>query len=271
MTSIRSKTEAMLLVVILALMGAAVLVPPLPDPALHHAFADQRQFWGVLYAANVYSCVPFALGGGAGAIVLWCAPARTFSNMQRAMALLLFSGLVLVALGLAAYHLDPGRATLATARYCLAAAIAGLLGLAAAAHISERAGAALGMGLVALGLASVKWWLVTGNVLPWALFQFGGLLVLWWIASLPLRLRALPVNWALVLLAWGAAKLLELNDQAIWELTRGVVAGHTLSHLVGSMAAWPVVGALATLSRVHQEAREPGIADEVAIRWWRGA
>ncbi len=44
--------------------------------------------------------------------------------------------------------------------------------------------------------------------------------------------------WALVLLAYGAAKLLETNDHAIYELTSHWVSGHSLKHVVASMAAW---------------------------------
>jgi hypothetical protein len=271
MHAVPSKTEAMLLVAVAVLSAVAFFAPPLAQSAHHHDFADGRILWGVLYAMDVYSNVPFALAGLAGAWALLRAPRRTLSNMQRAMAILFFAGLGLVAMGSATYHLDPHDATLALDRFCMAVAFAGLLGLVAAGHIGERAGAAVGIGSVVAGCAAVEVWSQTGNVLPWAVFQFGGMAVLWWMATLQPRLRALQVNWALVLLAYGAAKLLETNDHAIYELTSHWVSGHSLKHVVASMAAWPVISAIVAVAERRQNAVDVGVAEDVAIRWWRNA
>lgn len=271
MRAVLSKTEAMLLVAVAVLIAVAAGAPPLAQSAHHHAFADGRTFWGVLFAMDVFSNVPFALAGLAGFWMLLRAPRRSLSNMQRAMAILFFAGLGLVAMGSATYHLDPHDGTLAVDRYCMAVAFAGLLGLVAAGHVSERAGALVGMSGLVLGAAAVETWARTGNVLPWAVFQFGGMVVLWWMATLQPRLRALQVNWALVLLAYGAAKLLESNDHAIYELTSHWLSGHSLKHIVASMAAWPVVAAIGTVVQRRQNAIEPGVAEDVAIRWWSNA
>ncbi|MGL6204168.1 MAG: hypothetical protein ACRC2X_07620, partial [Giesbergeria sp.] len=46
-------------------------------------------------------------------------------------------------------------------------------------------------------------------------------------------------------IAWyGAAKLLELGDHAVFEATGQWVAGHSLKHLAAAAAAWPVLRAL---------------------------
>ena len=249
MQTILSKSEAMLLVALLALITAALSAPPIITSPFEHDFADQRVLWGVRYAMDLFSNIPFALAGLAGTVALWRAPRRALTNMQRAMLTLFFAGLGLVAFGSWTYHLDPSPAGLAVDRYCMAVAFAGMLGLAAAGHVSERAGAALGLVALGLGLACVKSWSLTGDALPWAVFQVGGMLVLWWLASLHPMLRALPVNWALVLLAYGAAKLLEINDYAIFEFTHHAVSGHTLKHLVASMAGLPVLMALYRLEK----------------------
>lgn len=271
MQTMFSRTEAMLLVAFLAMVGAALAAPALPTSPYEHQFADQRMLFGVMDAFDVFSNLPFALAGLVGAGFLWRAPRRTVSNMQRAMLLMFLAGLVLVAIGSSAYHLDPGPRGLAADRYCMAVAFAGLLGLAAAGHVSERAGALLGLASLAAGLSAVKYWTLTADALPWAVFQVGGMLVLWWIAAQYPRLRALPVNWALVLLAYGSAKLLEINDYVVFEFTGHLVSGHTLTHLVASMAAWPVIGALAAAGRSVQNAPVADSADEAAIRWWSNA
>lgn len=268
MQAILSKSEAMLLVALLAVATAALAGPPLAlSPDEQGFLADDRVLWGVMYALDVYSTLPFALAGAAGLVALWFAPQRRTTNMQRAMLLLFLGGLCVQAIGSAAYHLDPDAAGLAAARFCTSLSFAGLLGLAVAGHVSERAGAAVGLIALAGGIACVKCWSETGNVLPWAVVQVAGLMVLWWAATLHPRMQALPVNWSLVLLAHGAARLLEINDYAIYELAQHIVSGQTLSNIVASAAAWPVIAALAGPGRSVQNAVDAELAEDGAIRW----
>ena len=53
----------------------------------------------------------------------------------------------------------------------------------------------------------------------------------------------------MVILAYAAAKLLELNDHAVYRLTGQLVSGHTLKHVVAPLAAWPVIAAIRALGR----------------------
>lgn len=55
----------------------------------------------------------------------------------------------------------------------------------------------------------------------------------------------LAVRWSLVLLACALAKLLEVEDEAIFAATGQLCSGHTLKHVVAAFAAWPVLHALA--------------------------
>jgi hypothetical protein len=122
---------------------------------------------------------------------------------------------------------------------------AGLLGLLAAALVGERAGRVLPMVLLALALASVGLWFATGNVLPWALVQFGGIPLLLFAALRRPPAPALQVRWALVLLAYASAKWLELNDHMLFEASGQLLSGHTLKHLAAALAACPVIAAVA--------------------------
>lgn len=105
-----------------------------------------------------------------------------------------------------------------------------------------------------LGLAplAVQAWSATGNVLPWAVAQFGGMgLILGFAFLRPLSL-ALDVRWRLVILAYAAAKLLEAGDHLVFEATNQLVSGHTLKHLVAALAAWPVIDAIRSLRESRQ-------------------
>jgi hypothetical protein len=133
-------------------------------------------------------------------------------------------------------------------------AFAGLLGLAAMQAVSTRAGMALATAVLVLGPLSVHAWSLTGNVLPWAVLQFGGMaLILGCACMRPAQARELPVRWALLIAIYALAKLLELGDHAVFEWTGHLVSGHSLKHVVAACAAWPVVTALLAARKFKAE------------------
>ena len=247
-----SKLESGLLLAVLALLAVALLGPALAQPGQHHAFADTRAMWGLPYAMDVLSNLPFALAGVAGCAYLFGLPARSVSNVQRAMALLFFAGLIFTAAASSWYHWQPDDAGLAIDRCGMAIAFAGLLGLAAAERVSDRAGAALGLAVLLLAPLAVQVWVHTGNVLPWAALQFGGMALVVWFAALRSQSNALGIRWGLVILAYATAKVLEVSDHHVYEITAHLVSGHTLKHVVASLAAWPVIIAIKTLGEARQ-------------------
>jgi hypothetical protein len=89
----------------------------------------------------------------------------------------------------------------------------------------------------------------TGNVLPWALVQFGGMLgVLVLSLVRPVR-GAVGFKLGWVIFFYALAKLFELGDHAIYEATQHLVSGHSLKHLTAALAALPVLQAIGALSR----------------------
>jgi hypothetical protein len=236
------------------LLLVALFAPALAQPPYANSFADHRGLWGLANALDVLSNVPFAVAGVWGLMRLRKAgvstpayerPAAAVSAGERAAMGLFFIGLIVTAFGSCWYHLAPDDAGLAVDRASMSVAFAGLLALVAASNVSERAGRALGIALLVLGPLSVLAWFRTGNVLPWALVQFGGIPLLALFALRGPRRGGLAVRWGLVLLAYALAKLCEMNDFAVFAATGQLFSGHTLKHLVAAFAAWPVLQALA--------------------------
>lgn len=254
MPSNLSSRETTLMIAALGLAALALWGPFTPQPAGYHDFADRRVLLELPFAADVLSSLAFAAAGLAGLRMLAALPPRTITNMQRAMAVLFFAGLLLAAAASAWYHWDPDDAALAVHRTAAATACAGLLGFAVATHVSERAAAATGLALLVLGPLAVRAWSTTGNLLPWTTLQAGGMALLIWLGLLRRRFGAPDVRWAAVILALVTAKLLEMADHDVYHLTDGLVAGHALQHFVAAAAAWPVVAALAAL-RPRRERR----------------
>ncbi len=250
--------EAALYTAFAGLGAFAAWGPYVAQGAHAHAFADQRTLWGVPYAMDVLTNLPFALFGAAGlwALCRWLrrcragrrgqpsvagtAPATT---VTAAMGATFFLGLLLTAAGSALYHWQPHEITLLADRAGMLVAFAGVLGLAVATRIGTRpAWLTAAVVLVGGGLA-LREWGVAGQLLPWAVVQGGGMCLVAGLALRPVLWGRLPVS-LLALVGWyGLAKLLEAGDHAVWQASGGIVAGHSLKHLAAAWAAWPVLSA----------------------------
>ena len=244
MTTRLSRPEWAVLATCAVLLLVALLAPGVTQPADYHGFADQRGWGGIPHTLNVLSNLPFAIGGVWGLWALQRAPRAALLPVERTMAALFFAGLVLTSLCSSVYHWLPNNAGLALDRLGMAVAFAGLLGLAAADRISARAGQAVGWGVLVLGPLSVAVSAVTGNVLPWGLVQFGGValvVVLVFFKPVP---RAMGVSIGLTIAFYALAKVFEHFDAQVYVLTGAVLSGHSLKHLVASLAAWPVLTAV---------------------------
>jgi hypothetical protein len=237
-------TERSLLAALLVLLTVAILGPVVLQPTHQHDFADQRFFGYLPFAADVLSNLPFAIWGLAGLLVLRSSGLEHLARTTLALAALFFTGLIVTAVASSWYHLQPDNTGLMVDRLGMTVAFAGLLGLAAGQHASLRAGALLSGLVLLLGAGSVGFWSVSGNLLPWLVLQFGGMGLILWIATRKALPGALAVRWGLVILIYTVAKVLELADHAVYDLTAHVISGHSLKHVVASFAAWPVVSAM---------------------------
>jgi len=244
-----TRTEVVLSFAVLALALLAALAPPLAQHPHYHHFADQRAWLGIPCALDVLSNLPFALFGALGLDVLGRVPDLALVRPQRRLAALFFAGLLLTALCSAWYHWRPDDAGLVVDRLGMTVAFAGLLGLGVASHLRARAGMGVALAVLGLGSWSVVIWATTGNLLPWALLQGGGMALLLGLAVLPALPGALAVRWGVLIGIYALAKGLELADQTVFEFSGQLLSGHSLKHLVAAFAAWPVISVLHALGQ----------------------
>ena len=242
-----SRAEAGLLLGVAALLALALFGPMLPASAHQHTLADQRALWGIPCALDVLSNLPFAIAGLWVLVTLRRVAPGMLDAPSRALASLFFAGLVCTAAGSALYHWQPQDAGLLWDRLGMVLPFAGLLGLAGASRVSARAGAAAAGTVLLAGPLAVLWWSHSGNLLPWAVVQLGGMLVVLALACLPRRDRALALHLGAVMALYALAKLFEAADHAVFEATGQAVSGHSLKHVLAAAAAWPVLAALAAL------------------------
>ena len=242
-----SRAEAGLLLGVAALLALALFGPMLPASAHQHTLADQRALWGIPCALDVLSNLPFAIAGLWGLVTLRRVAPGMLDAPSRALASLFFAGLVCTAAGSALYHWQPQDAGLLWDRLGMVLPFAGLLGLAGASRVSARAGAAAAGTVLLAGPLAVLWWSHSGNLLPWAVVQLGGMLVVLALACLPRRDGALALHLGAVMALYALAKFFEAADHAVFEATGQAVSGHSLKHVLAAAAAWPVLAALAAL------------------------
>ena len=246
--------ERKLLAVLLGLVAVGIFGPHVAQPLHQHVFADQRMWAGIPFAMDVLSNLAFAAWGIAGLACVHGLVKRKPINTEHALTGLFFAGLVITAAASSWYHLQPDDAGLGIDRLGMVLAFAGLLGLAIASRVSHRAGVAVGAAVLMLGPLSIWFWLASGNVLPWLVIQLNGMALMLWMAVVKPLPGALPVCWGVVVAVYACAKLLELADHQIYELTGHLVSGHSLKHLIASLTAWPVIAGVVLAFSVSQNA-----------------
>jgi hypothetical protein len=218
---------------------AGLVVGPIAQDAAYHGFADRRSFGGIPNFGNVASNVAFLLVGLAGMVV--AARAR----VARPSWIAFFAGVALVCFGSACYHLAPDDARLVWDRLPMALAFMALMVALLAEHIDASLERKLLVPALLAGLASVLWWDASGDLRPYLWVQLAPLLVL------AVLLAAYPGRFMhRGLLGWGLAfyalaKAAEFADARIYELSSHMVSGHTLKHLIASLAPACVVVMLA--------------------------
>jgi hypothetical protein len=151
------------------------------------------------------------------------------------MYLSFFLAVFLTGIGSAYYHLDPNNATLVWDRLPMALAFTSILAAIISEFVNIRLGRRLFPWLLVGGVGSVLYWHWFDDLRPYALVQFGSLLIL---TILLIRFDRPKKTLLLVALAcYVVAKLLEVADVQVFEASHNLVSGHTLKHVAAALAA----------------------------------
>jgi len=228
-------------------LAAAILVPPIPQPLSYHLFADRLTICSIPNFFNVFSNLPFLVGGAMGLANIWKGGGSFLDPREQLPYLVFFLGALLTSVGSAYYHLAPDNVRLVWDRLPMTLGFAGLVSAAAA----ERADLQLGLRalwpLAGLGVGTVIYWYATeragaGNIIPYAAYQGWSILVIvLLIAAFPAqryshgRLLLWAAGW------YGLAKIFETCDLGIYRLLGGTLSGHTIKHLLAAGAVFAVV------------------------------
>jgi len=214
---------------------------PLPQDPTYHAFADRRTCFGIPNFWNVVSNLPFVLVGTVGL--------RMFSRLRpaapRSAYVVFCLGVVLVGCGSAYYHLTPSTPTLLWDRLAMTVAFMALGSMVVQDRMAASYGRLMLWPLVLAGVASVGYWYWSELHAQGDLRAYG---VIQWLPMLLIPLMLIlyrGTGWRASWL-WGTlgtyalAKVAAYGDAALYDPT-GIVSGHSIKHVLGSLAAlWAV-------------------------------
>lgn len=216
----------------LTLLALGVCRGPIAQDVRYHQFADTRRCCGMPNALDVLSNVGFLAVG----VVGWEAAADLPPEVARAWRVF-FVGVGAVAGGSAYYHWAPSNPRLVWDRLPMTVGFMSLFVLVlhdCAALPIKLLDAALGVA-VAVGALSVAYWHVSGDLRPYIAVQYYPLLC---IAVLLVAHadRTQATRYGGMLGWYAAAKWAEARDRCIFTWTRRIVSGHTLKHLLATVA-----------------------------------
>ena len=220
--------RGVLALALIAPLAVLLSLDPIPQSSAYHDFADRRAFFGIPNFADVASNLAFLAVGAWG-----LASARRWeADEARLSWRILFAATALLCFGSATYHLWPGNETLVWDRLAISAVCAALLVALLAENVApcvQRFGLAPAL---LLGAASVLYWHWSDDLRLYLWVQlapFVAVLVL--LVLFPARHS--HRGWLIFGLAcYGAAKLAEIADDAVFASSARILGGHTLKHLL---------------------------------------
>ena len=245
-----SPRELALVFIMLAPLGILFsVVPPIPQDEAYHALADSRALAGVPNFGNVVSNLGFLVVGFMG---LRLCVGRGIEGASRSWTVFFF-GVLLVAFGSGYYHWTPNSDTLAWDRLPMTIAFMALFSALVAEYIRPEIERTLLRVAVAVGILSVIWWRYTGDLRFYAWVQFAPLLALLFIA-IAFRARYTGGRFLVLgLVFYALAKVAEHWDIAIFAATSETISGHSLKHLLATVAPYCVYLAVRDRKPISRE------------------
>jgi len=235
-----------LLAAVAIVIVTVFLFPAIPQSEAYHDFADQRLFLGIANCLNVISNAPFLIVGLPGmGFALRDAPEggpRFLDPRERWPYFTFFAAVTLTAFGSAWYHLRPNDHTLVWDRLPMAVGFMSLVAAIVSERIDVKTGVRLLLPLILVGIATVIYWDVTqsrghGDLRPYAIAQFGSLLVLLLIFTLFPARYTRGSDFIISLAIYGVAKIFEAADKPVFALGE-IVSGHTIKHFFAALSAY---------------------------------
>ena len=235
-----NRRHLLMTLIVVGSLALMLSLSPFGQSPEYHNFADRRAFFGVPNFLDVASNITFLIVGVWGLKVCL----ENYLGSMRNAWIVLFAGITLVSIGSAYYHLNPTNPTLVWDRLPMTIGFMGLFAALLGEYVSERLGVFLLVPALLLGFSSVVYW-------HW----FDDLRFYIWIQLIPLLTIPLVMilyrpkysrQWMLpaALGCYALAKISEVYDKEIFDLSQNLVSGHTIKHLLSAFGCLIIVSML---------------------------
>lgn len=229
MTKYNLKLFTLLLIIILPAFFL-LITGPIDQTISYHNFADKRSFWGINNFFDVISNLGFFIMGLLGLNQI------RYIKIYRWSWITFYLGVILVSFGSAYYHLNPINETLVWDRIPITIGFMGIFVGIISEIFKIKYEKVLLIALVAFGIFSVFYWQAYSDLRPYIWVQFTPIIALLYCAF------AYPsdyINKKLILLSiffYMLAKVTEVYDESIFIISKNTISGHTLKHLLATVA-----------------------------------
>ncbi|MEM7400651.1 MAG: hypothetical protein AAF304_01740 [Pseudomonadota bacterium] len=205
---------------------------PIPQDLAYHLFADNRTILGISNFFDVVSNLPFFFIGFLGSLTI----IKHWGISQSWSWLILFLAVLLVSLGSAYYHLSPENKTLTWDRLPMAIAFMALFVIVLTDYVNISLEKWLLLPMCLLGVFSVIYWHMTDDlrIYAWVQFVSMALLLIIMFVYKPTYLRTSYLVFAFFF--YMLSKIAEYFDQQFFEFFAQLISGHTIKHLLASIA-----------------------------------
>lgn len=234
------------IIISIAVIALAVLlaIDPIAQDPNYYNFVDDRDWLGISNAWNVLSNVGFLV-----VVMLRFAPYRQKQHDEdlHSYVTLFMLGVFCTAFGSAWFHWNPNTATLVWDRLPMTIAFSSFFLSVWHDYISPRVRLWL-WPVVTFSTATVFYWYWTetqgqGDLRPYIVVQFLPILLLPFILWLYSNKSIQPKPIFIALGYYILAKLTEMFDGPIYEMTAHVISGHSVKHLLAAIAAYYILTA----------------------------
>jgi hypothetical protein len=231
---------------------ADLITNPLAQDPAYHLFADDRMFLGISNFWNVASNLPFAIVGMRGFAFV----RRQVNDPLRIAWHVFFVGIFLTAFGSGYYHLRPDNDSLAWDRLTMTIGFMSFVAIVVGEYLSVGWGRRLLLPLLAVGAASVCYWLHTehlgaGDLRPYVLVQFVPMILVPAIILISRDRSDLGPYIAWMIAFYAVAKVLEYFDAGVFSVG-GLMSGHALKHVFAALGPATLLFGLMQRTRVAE-------------------
>ncbi len=229
-----NKRDSFIVLLVILSFASLFFITPIPQDLNYHNFADNRALFGINNFLDVFSNLPFLLVGIIGIH-------RTFKHWGITSSwswLVFFISIFFVALGSSYYHLNPENSTLTWDRLPMAIGFMALFVIVLTDYIHQDLERWLLLPMTIIGVLSVVYWHIADDLRFYAWVQFISMALLLIIIFVYKPHHLQPKYLIFAYIFYALSKLTEYFDKQIFEITDQLISGHTIKHLLASIATF---------------------------------